>query len=214
MSARRVTRHRAQQPAPLSTTDVLAGRIRKALYGITDNFDSCLDPASRAPGSHARAGVFPPLPINADILDKRALACARLRVWSALVMVGRRLQHLAADDACTMAAFLLIHVDWLAAQDAGPQVASQLEASAADLGQVAADNAPHRFGVGRCPGYGTSERGERVPCTGVLRVVLRRDDDLLPSVLACTLDPAHTWAAGQWRILGDQIHASRVRSSV
>ena len=89
------------------------------------------------------------------------------------------------------------HAAYLAAHKWALKALDELENSATDLAQIAADNAPHKFKIGPCPG---------LDCTGTLRVVLRRDDDLLPSELACNGQPAHTWPAGEWRMLERRLH--------
>jgi len=184
----------------LSAADVLAGRIRKALYEISDAWDDTLEPARRVTGSHAMGSIVnPPLPIDADVLDKRACAHERLAYWARVVITGRKLHRLVAVDVAALCAFLLIHVDWLAGY---PKAVAELEGSAADLGVIAADNAPHRFRVGACPGV--TKAG--LPCPGVVKATVRADDDLLPSMLRCSGVPAHEWPAGQWRVLERRLH--------
>lgn len=196
----RVTRHRAQQLAPLSAADVLAGRIRRALYEISDAWDDTLEPARRAAGSHVLTSmVNPPLPISADVLDKRAKAHERLAWWALQVIHGRHLHRLVAIDVHALCAFLLIHVDWLADY---PRALADLEGSAADLGAIAADNAPRHQTVGHCPGTNNGR-----PCVGIVVATIRRDDNKLPSEMACDATPRHAWPASEWRTLNRRLHA-------
>lgn len=182
---------------------VLAGRIRRALYQISDAWDDTLEPARREVGSHAAGSlVNPPLPIAADVLDKRRTAHVRLAGWSRVVITGRKLHRLPTVDVPALCAFLIVHCDWLAGSEFGTVATNQLEASSADLGVIAADNAPHRFRVGSCPGTGA----DGLPCPGVVKATVRADDDLLPSVLACDAVLPHSWPAGEWRVLERRLH--------
>lgn len=183
----------------MSDARTSAGRIRAALYGISDAWDDTLEPARRGNGSHVLLSlVNPPLPISADVLDKRAKAHERLAYWALVVISGRKLHHLVAVDVPVLTAFLLIHCDWLAAY---PRCLSELEGSAGDLGVIAADNAPRHQDVGRCPGTTNG-----TPCPGMVKATIRRDDDLLPSELTCTGTPSHSWPAGEWRVLERRLH--------
>jgi hypothetical protein len=185
-------------------TKTQAGRIRKALYQITDAWDDTLEPARRATGSHASSSfVNPPLPVPADVLDKRRTAHTRLAYWARLVIAGRKMRRLPAVDVPALAAFLLVHCDWLA--ESYPKAVNELESSAADLGMIAADNAPRRFRVGACPG---TNQGQ--PCPGVVGAIVRADDDLLPSQLACDALVPHSWPAGEWRVLERRLHRDEV----
>lgn len=187
----------------MADTRITAGRIRRALYQISDAWDDTLEPARRIIESHALTPpTNPPLPISADVLDKRRTAHIRLAYWARLVIQGQKLHLLAGVDVAALAAFLIIHCDWLADHPSSAAAVRDLEDSATDLGAIAADNAPHRFNVGHCP---------TVACVGVLRVVLRADDDLLPSALTCTVNPEHTWPAGAWRVLDRIINGGPVR---
>jgi len=143
--------------------------------------------------------VNPPLPVSADVLDKRAKAHERLAWWALQVIRGRKLHRLVAIDVHALCGFLLIHVDWLADY---PRALADLEGSAAELGVIAADNAPRHQDVGACPG---STNG--LPCPGVVKATIRRDDDLLPSELVCSGAPSHSWPAGEWKTLNRRLHA-------
>lgn len=176
-----------------------AARIRTALAGIRDAWDDTLEPARRATGSHVLTSmVNPPLPVDADVLDKRAKAHERLAYWARMVITGRRLHRLVAVDVAALCTFLLIHADWLAGF---PRALAELEGSASELGAIAADNAPRCQDVGPCPGT-TNGR----PCPGMVKATIRRDDDLLPSLLVCSGTPAHEWPAGEWRVLERRLH--------
>lgn len=181
-----------------------AARLRTALTGIADAWDDTLEPARRDVESHALTSmVNPPLPISAGILDTRRTAHIRLAGWSRAVIAGRKLHLLAAMDVPALCAFLLIHVDYMATATWNARCVADLESSASDLGVIAAQNAPHRFQVGHCPGSTTA--GAR--CPGMVKATVRADDDLLPSQLTCNATPPHSWPAGEWRVLNRRMHA-------
>ena len=169
---------------------MIATRIKTALKGINNAYDDTLTPARRATESHALTpATNPPLPIPADILDKRATAHETLAYWSRIVINTKKLHLLPSADVHDLCAFLTIHANTLVPW---PKALTELETSAEALGVIAADNAPHRFAVGPCPGNN---------CTGIVKATVRADDDLLPSTLRCTGTPTHEWPAGEWRIL-------------
>ena len=195
MSVRRAPRHK---PAPLNPVDILTHQLRAALTTIDNTYDNTIEPVRRAIGAHVTMNsAHPPLPLAAAILDTRAAAHERVAYWAQLVQRGQHLTGLPAVDLHTLTAYLDKHAAYLAAHKWALKALDELENSATDLAQIAADNAPHKFKIGPCPG---------LDCTGTLRVVLRRDDDLLPSELACNGEPAHTWPAGEWRMLERRLH--------
>jgi hypothetical protein len=178
-----------------------AGRIHTALADIRDAWDDTLEPARRAAGSHVLMSmVNPPLPVSADVLDKRAKAHERLAWWSLQVIRGRKLHLLVAIDVKALTVFLQIHAAWLADF---PKALSDLEGSAAELGVIAAQSQPRSQEVGSCPGT-TDGR----PCFGTVTATVRRDDDSLPSKLVCSGHPSHEWPAGEWRTLNRRLHAN------
>jgi len=194
MSRRRPPRTQAAPPA-----NPTASRIHNALETIRKDWDDTLEPARRGQESHALSSlVNPPLPISAATLDTRAKAHERLAWWALMVIRGRHLHHLVDIDVKALCAFLLIHTDWLADY---PKALADLETSATDLGAIAAQNQPRHQDVGPCPGTTNN-----LPCPGTVKATIRRDDDLLPSELACDATPRHAWPAGEWRVLERRLH--------
>lgn len=174
-------------------TDVkaLAARISRALHQVADAYPDTLEPVRRLIESYAVSCVTePPLPLPAATLDARRAACDVLENATRLVIAGRHLHRLASASVPALCTFLLIHVDYLGEHHS--EVVRGLERSADDLAQIVAQNAPRRFTVGACP---------VVDCFGVLRVTLHRDDDLLPSIIKCTLDAEHKWVPSQWKYM-------------
>jgi len=130
-----------------------ARQIRKALLKITEHYDDTLDPARRAPGSHVKTSKDAPLPISADILDKRMQCRTRLAKWCWVVIRDRDLhtENLSVWDVPGMCDLLQRHSDWLSETEDGPLALWELEASARDLRGIAV---PHRrdwMSLGICP---------------------------------------------------------------
>jgi hypothetical protein len=177
-----------------------AGRITTALHTISDCYDDTLEPARRGNGSHVLTSmVNPPLPVSADVLDKRAKAHERLAWWALQTMRGQHLHRLVTIEVKALCAYLTKHADYVAQW---PKALADLEGSAADLGTIAAQNAPRHQDVGHCPGTTNG-----LPCKGMVTATVRRDDDLLPSSLVCDATPSHAWPAGVWKTLERRIHA-------
>jgi hypothetical protein len=182
---------------------VLAKRIRTALAGILDAYDAVLVPVTRATGSHATNPTIAPLLVSAQILDVRAHCRARMASLCLMVIDERELhtEHLSALDVPAMADLLDRHADWIGEHEAADVAVRELERSARDLGAIAADSVPKRQDVGPCPGTNNGK-----PCPGMVRATIRRDDDLLPSTLACSGTPSHEWPAAEWRVLERRLH--------
>jgi hypothetical protein len=175
-------------------------RLRVALDGILAAWDDTLEPARRATESHAVTRLAnPPLPVPANVLDKRATAHEHLAYWSRMVINSQHLHLLPAIDVPTLCAFLTIHVDTLVAW---PKALTELEKSARDLGAIAADSVPRRQVVGPCTGSTTNGQ----PCPGTITATIRRDEDLLPSELRCDATPRHAFPAGEWRAMERRLH--------
>jgi len=135
----------------MSEPHVRAGRIRRALFDIREHYQDTLTPVRRASGSHATAAAFAPMPISANILDVRAMACSRLSGWVLVVLDDQDLHtNFYGTDVVALTGFLDKHADWLAVHEAASDVIAELEASAADLSGIVLDNLPHRFKVGAC----------------------------------------------------------------
>lgn len=144
-----------------------AGRIRRALADIKTHYPSTLAPVRRASGSHATAAAFAPLPVSAHILDARAMACSRLAGWALVVIEERNLHpRLYGTDVVGLVKFLDAHADWLAIHEASADVIAELEASATELGGIAAPRHAETMYLGRCPIV-----TEGVTCGGKVRAV-------------------------------------------
>jgi len=116
-----------------------------------------------------------------------------------MVVEERDLTIWPADTVPAMSAWLLSHVDWLAAHEAAEEWAAEWESLRSQARRAAHPSGVRRFDVCRCV---------EADCPGTLTVVLRPVDDLLPSAISCDVDPDHVWSSGQWVALGRRIHAT------
>lgn len=177
-----------------------AGRIIEALAEIRKFYDATLQPVHRGAGSHALTVVIAQPPITAATLDVRRRAYAALVYWTMVVVRGRKLHRTGKAGVPALTGFLTIHADWLATY---AKAVADFERSATALTQIATDSVPHHVSPGPCPGTVNGN-----PCPGVIRATLRRDDDLLPSEMACDATPRHAWPAGEWKLLERRLHAN------
>jgi len=154
----------------------LAGQIRKALLKITEHYDDTIQPARRAPGSHVKTSKEAPLPISADILDKRMQCRARLAKWCWVTIRDRDLhtENLSVWDVPGMCDLLQRHADWLSETEDGPLAQWELEASARDLRGIAVPHRKDWMSLGICPLIIDAE-GEPVGCTGTIRAYPEAD---------------------------------------
>jgi len=177
-------------------SDDPARQIRKALLTITKHYDATLEPVRRAPGSHVKTSRTPPLPISADILDKRLQCRTRLTKWSWVVVRDRDLhtENLSIWDVPAMCDLLIRHADWLSETEDGPIAVWELEASARDLRGIAAPPRRDWMSLGICPLIIEAE-GEPMGCTGTIRAYPEAD----PYCDSCgTVDVVSWWERMQF----------------
>lgn len=191
-------------------SDLAGRRLRTALTSISQSYDDTLEPARRLIETHATTTLTnPPLPVSAVILDARNTTCTTLDRWYIHVRSTRRLKiGIERWDVPALVAFLHTHAAWLAESPDGARATAQLEGCARTLTEIAQDNAPRRFKVGKCPGTTNGQ-----PCPGTVRATVRSDDDLLPSELACDATPMHAWPSGEWRVLQRRLQRSPATAS-
>jgi len=194
----------------------LLGSIRRNLADIGRNYDAALEPVRRAQGSPIKSSKQAPLPVPAHILDIRLEASNDLQFWARFLLDEVRDVNghtLTVGPASThpkaLTAFISIWADWLITNrpDDADNLATETAKHGHALRSVVEELGSRKFTIGTCPAHGTSEAGERVPCPGNLRAVLRKDGDTLPSEIACTEDAEHRWAAREWMQLGRTILA-------
>lgn len=193
--------------------DDLAGQIRRDLWAIRDNYDEALQPARRGAGSQVKASKEPPLPIGAHILDVRMEAHKDLHYWCSFILDnmrgadGKALSTRVVQTVDGMTGFIDTWAGRIVGDfpDDADNLAKDANQHARALRGIIQETGVRKFPIGGCPEHATSDMGERVPCPGELRAALRKDDDLLPSEVACTVDADHKWAAREWMQLGRRI---------
>jgi hypothetical protein len=192
----------------------LVGSIRRDLQRIADNYDEALDPVRHATGSPVKGSKEPPLPVSAHILDVRAEAHRDLMFWARFLLDevrdvnGDAITYRHGTDAIAdLVAFVTVWVEWLVTNmpDDADNLATEAAQHARALRAVVEEIGARRFPIGACIEHGTSDMGERIPCPGQMRAVLRKTDDLLPSEITCSLDAEHAWPASEWLRLGRRI---------
>ena len=177
--------------------------------------DMLPDSPSIGAGSPTSGTKEPPPPAPIAVLSLRRDVCQLLASWCRLVldditdMDGQHMSvRLDGTDAPGMAGWLLTWADWLGDHEAGEVADDEIGSAARKCEAVASRRRTRRFRVGPCIDHAVTDLGERVACTGTLVAVLSSDDDLLPSVLRCDVDPEHAYSAADWRRLGERIHSA------
>jgi len=165
-------------------------RILKALKTILDHYDATLEPVRRAPGSRVDTSHEAPLPISADVLDKRAQCRMRLASNCLMVITERDLhtEGLSGHDVPAMCDLLRRHADWLSTHESADVVVWDLEASAKDLRGIAAPYRKDWQNLGACPLEVDSENG-LVVCGGQVRAYPDKD----PKCQSCGEEAVTTW---------------------
>lgn len=192
--------------------DKIAGHLRTIRRSWPDMLPT--GPSS-GQGDRVSATKEPPPPAPIAILSLRREVCEVLVSWVRLVVDdavdvngGTMSVTLDGQDAPAMAGWLLTWADWLADHEAAHVALDELGSMARKCEDVVTQRRVRRFRVGPCIDHGTTDMGERVPCTGTLEATLSTEDDLLPSVLRCDVDPTHAYSASEWRRLGERIHST------
>ena len=172
----------------MTETPDLAGRIRRDLYAIADNYDEALEPARRASGSHVKATKEPPLPIAAHVLDARAEAHRDLMYWTRFLLDevrdvnGDPIQHGPnAVEVEVLVPFIATWVDWLIANHPD------------DADNLAAPFRPEWVPLGKCPLDVDSPDGP-VPCGGQVRARPGEDGQMAEATCrGCGVNAVVTW---------------------
>ena len=186
----------------MTETPDLAGRIRRDLYAIADNYDEALEPARRASGSHVKATKEPPLPIGAHVLDARAEAHRDLMYWTRFLLDevrdvnGDPIQHgPTAVEVGVLVPFIATWVDWLIANhpDDADNLAAESSDHARNLRALAAPHRPEWVPLGKCPLDVDSPNGP-IPCGGQVRARPGEDGQMAEATCrGCGVNAVVTW---------------------
>ncbi|UED85137.1 hypothetical protein [Streptomyces profundus] len=118
-----------------------------------------------------------------------------LASWGGLVAEERRLAP-PTRDIPTLARFLGRHIEWLARHPAAGDMVDEIRDLTRRARNIAYPNNVRRVPIGGCPDDG---------CAGELVALIRRQDDVLPSEIVCTVSPSHSWPVTWWTRLARQI---------
>lgn len=152
--------------------------------------------AKSEPVTHRRD---PGLVLNDHALQARIAIRQQLTAQIRMVKDERNLTTWPQETIPAMATWLLPHVNWLAAHEAADTWANEWS----DLHRQAR-RAAHPSGIRRFDLFPCIE----TECPGILTVILRPHDDLLPSEITCDHNPEHIWSSSKWMALGRRIHAT------
>jgi hypothetical protein len=135
--------------------------------------------------------------IDPAAAEARAAMRTVLASWAGLVVKERRLDP-PARDVPALARFLCRHVEWLIRHPAAGDMAGEIQELARTARGIAYPNSVRRVPIGGCP-YGD--------CGGELVAFIRPQGEVLPSEIACTISPGHSWPVTWWTRLARQIRA-------
>ena len=209
----------------MSDPYVIAGYIRRALHDITDHYEAAGNPPRITDDSDPRGGDPARPPTDLHAIDVRRETRDSLRFWCRFILDtvqdGTITTRVNGHDLPGMCRFI---DTWaLALAEQHPNDASghkkackeELARHARNLKTVANGTRTRSIQVGPCPevvialddtGLETFQR-----CAGTVVAHLterdpdNEDDGLLPQVLTCDLDQAHTWQPWQWADIGKRI---------
>ena len=206
---------------------VIAGHIRRALYGIIEHYDRAGDPPRvQDDGDPGREDPSSRPPADLHAIDVRREAVRDLSFWVRFILDevnnGDITTRVDGHDVPEMARFVITWALALAEQHPGDASGhreacrEELSAHARRLKAVAHGTRTRRIEVGPCPQVDLildedSGLEELKRCDGTIVATLterdpdNEDDGLLPQHLTCTIDGTHTWQPWQWADVGRQI---------
>lgn len=141
----------------------------------------------------------PGLVLNQPALDARISIRQQFAAQIRMVNEERGLTTWPKETIPTMSAYMLRHVDWLAAHEAADTWLSEWWDVRQQARRAAHPTGVRRFELAPCI---------ETDCEGILIAVLRPSDDLLPSSVSCDSNADHEWQPHQWVALGRRIHGS------
>lgn len=175
--------------------------MRDDMRALADDW-ARLEAAVTAEPEHAerngKASGHDALRLNLAALDTQR-EVAELVHFVARVVVDERP---ARPDGTTTPGLLRwladMHVPWLAQHELAAAIADDMRQAVGKVGRVLTGCRAKviRLGI-PCAEYGTSDLGERIPCTGHLRTVVTPGSQEMPD-LVCSHDPGHRIPPSEW----------------
>jgi hypothetical protein len=136
------------------------------------------------------------LPIDPPVAEHRSDLRGKLASWSVMIAEEREISPPASGDPSRTATWLLVHLRWACAQPWVDEFAAELRAVRGRSLALLYPTGRRRVEVGVCV---------EPDCGGLLTATIAPVDDLLPSEITCSADPAHSWEASRWVALGRRI---------
>ncbi|WP_051773016.1 hypothetical protein [Saccharothrix sp. NRRL B-16314] len=183
----------AGRPRPTGSGPVVArpsrDQVVRDLVGVARSHRDLLHVLSRPSGhgEKVRTTAYPGIPFNHDAADVRSRAFAMLASWARLVVEELRVTP-PPGRIDAVVGFLVRHVDWLLAHDAADDFADEVAELVLAGHKVAAPRPGRSAAIGGCVVRG---------CGGELRA--------MGSVIACSVDPGHSWVPQRWTDLRRQL---------
>lgn len=148
-------------------------------------------PKERVKGGEVEAQM----PIKANIVELRSQLLASIASWARVVCEER---DVSTPDLTVpaIAAFLLRHVDWIAAQPFVDEYDHEIHSLRRQAFSKAFPTGRRQFPLGDCV---------EPECPGTLIAVVNDIDTLLPEEITCDYSPDHRWPSSKWRELGKRL---------
>ncbi|GAA2427670.1 hypothetical protein [Streptomyces macrosporus] len=162
-------------------------------------YDACgrvLGGGRAEPRERTSGGRYPSgMPFNTAAFEVRSAILGVLSSWTALVTEERGVTP-PPRAVPELAAFLVRHLDWLAAHRAAGDLADEVGLLVRRARRLADPDPVRRVRIGRC-----AEPG----CAGTLTARLGSDAPGAAEI-RCDADTAHRWAGHEWSRLGRRLH--------
>ena len=134
-----------------------------------------------------RGGLPGSATINEAAISARSTIMSTLASWAALVRDERAMPVTLRREATPLAAFLLAHLDWLAAHRAVGELRDELDDAVGMAQRVVHPEVGRKLEVGTCGSHG---------CTGTVYATFGAESGRAPTVVSC--DVGHVVGPREW----------------
>lgn len=166
-------------------------RLIGLLPQLYSELESALTNTTRYYSQRIRSSSTPGIPLNELAANARSQMHGVLAAWAELVAEGRRVTA-PARTVAALAAFLVCHLDWLAAHEAAGDAAREIHELVQAGRRAARPDPARRIKLGGCV---------EPACSGMLFAQVRNGDRLLPAAIVCNADSSHSWPPSQWNVV-------------
>lgn len=164
--------------------------VTNELVALPELYEACgvvLGERTRRPADRVRGGLPGGLDLHEGALHARSRMLEVLASWSGLVASEQELPGPGKREVVALVAFLLAHVDWLAAHPAADDFAEEVRELAAEARRVTCQDRAVRLHIGACT---------RAGCGCPVWATFQAD---VPARVRC--DAGHDWPPHQWLLL-------------